>query len=500
MPDINLGWDRLPPDDGEERADPQPAIPQSPPTWGAGDQSRYDKVQAGISQVETDADAGEIHPIHAHAALMDLLPKKAALDQKRVAASAAAQQMAQHQAMHANAFQASLSQADAQHDAENFHGRTAVYTDPITGQTAHYFQKEHGKWEQTHFGNSPQANQPDEADRPVDLQQSSQEPPKIEAGPVGGDGKQRLTIWNGSNRDEYEYDHNGKNARPVDTNRQAPSQVPGKDPIRAEAERQYGRPEPLQFIGRDRHGNPVTNPAWLHYDTGIRTIQNRLITADAAQRRAGAAQVETDYRDALKNHPLKDYQDAADPHAARDRAIMSDFGALHPNDSRVSASKARAASTAAALATKDPDKMSLGQLAAATLGPHANMQTMIQKAEDEVRKDARVIPPDTDRGDVIYNPSSGAKTGVWQDMHPEGIHAEAQNRVRARLKGMLMDTRKATDAAPATPGAPAASSVKPPPPLDPSKWTKAEIDAKLAEKLAAQKPKGPAFTPGDMPQ
>jgi hypothetical protein len=80
--------------------------------------------------------------------------------QRKQAAQQFQEGQAQSAALHGIAQQQAVTQLNAAHDAQNFQARTAIHLDPATGQAAHFFQKEPGKWEQMDFGNTPQANQP----------------------------------------------------------------------------------------------------------------------------------------------------------------------------------------------------------------------------------------------------------------------------------------------------------------------------------------------------
>ncbi len=234
------------------------------------------------------------------------------------------------------------------------------------------------------------------------------------------------------------------------------AQQPGADLLKRAktALAAQGVREPPPFLGTDRRGMPIHNPAAIQY----RELLNRQFdvekqkdardkTVATAADRAAAAQTATDYRDALSNHRLKDYADAADPHAARLDAIMGDFAHLHPNDPRVLQWQQGRAAQSAALAKRDPDSLSLGDLAHAVIGPHANVQTMLKDARKEVDADQREMPENTDRAGVVYNPEGGAK-GPYNAMSPEGKAEEAQRRVRANLTAMRADQQRAESKAP----------------------------------------------------
>jgi hypothetical protein len=133
--------------------------------------------------------------------------------------------------------------------------------------------------------------------------------------------------------------------------------------------------------------------------------------------------------------------------------------------------------------------MSLKELAASTLGPHTIVQKLIEAAEAEVKKDAREIPAGTVRGDVTYNPAGGGGGGVWKDMHPEGVHEEAERRVRARLSKMVTDQRA---------GGPPQPQQGQAPELPPAlKARYSQISAAYgAQKPPAQRPAAPPMEPG----
>jgi hypothetical protein len=139
-----------------------------PPNWtaaalqlpfGQPDALQLQRLSYGYSTLQQQVQSGDLSMEEAAPALRQIQERIMPLLQRKQQTELVAQQQANAKLMHAAAQEQAVVQMNAGHDAANFHARTATQMDPATGQTAHFFMKKPGEWEQVDFGNSPQANQ-----------------------------------------------------------------------------------------------------------------------------------------------------------------------------------------------------------------------------------------------------------------------------------------------------------------------------------------------------
>lgn len=176
--------------------------------WSPSDDLHYARVSNGLAQVKQDLESGDLHPFDAAPMLDELQGKLQAMSQRKQQALQAAGAQHQQQQMAEIAHGQALTQANMQHNAQNFGGTTATHTDP-EGNATHFYQESPGVWK-------PVPNKDVMPDIPdgTAVDPADYMPPAagIQMGTTkdNGDGTFTQEIINGSKRTEVTYDANGK--------------------------------------------------------------------------------------------------------------------------------------------------------------------------------------------------------------------------------------------------------------------------------------------------
>lgn len=416
-----------------------PAVgpPEVMEPFSQSDDLRLQRISHSLSAIQDEQDDGTLLPHEADEFRSMLMPQRNALLARRKSAMASQQQEQQANFLNDLAQQQAVQQANQSHNAQSFPDSVASFVDPETGKTKHFYPK--GQYEPMDFGEpapSESAGGEQSLDyMPIGLASVVQAQPTLAD---NGDGVHTMTIWNGPNRQEVDF-QNGRTVAVRQWGREGNPVVPqaqqeASGDLMQEATRRMNRPEPPQYLAGPG-GRPVINPAWVHYDTQRRQIHGRLLMQQQQQQRAEGARVETDYADALRSHPIKDYADADDPHAARRNAIMSDFALRHPNDPRVVQWRSERATKTDTPAERKAETASLLKNArkAGLKITDGQFLTMQSGMEREVDRDKEIAPTVNFQGKGESKPTR-YEGKTWAELPAPLRQAEAHRRLTERLE------------------------------------------------------------------
>jgi hypothetical protein len=118
------------------------------PRWTSADDMRYARKAASLNQLRDDLDAGVLYPHDAAPLFNRLSTDLAGMDQQKQQFDTLQQQSATQAALHAQAMQQGIVSTNRQHDADSFLNTIRDYYNPVTGQSAAFYQTEPGKWSQ----------------------------------------------------------------------------------------------------------------------------------------------------------------------------------------------------------------------------------------------------------------------------------------------------------------------------------------------------------------
>jgi hypothetical protein len=129
--------------DGQQQA---PPMPQPPDPWTTADGQRLDRLNQGLSGLQTELDEGKLTKEEFEPLYQRVNGMRAPLLQKQQAHAEQAQNMAKMQALHANAMARGVEQQDARFDAQGFGDRMYRYVDERSGNEQAFYQTEKGRW------------------------------------------------------------------------------------------------------------------------------------------------------------------------------------------------------------------------------------------------------------------------------------------------------------------------------------------------------------------
>ena len=408
-----------------------------PPVWSQADEIDLQRLMNGKSGARQKYMAGEWGNETFAAMNAQIDAQTAPLLQRKMAARQFAEGQATQAALHANALQQGVRQADMMSAAKGFPGTIHKEYNPDTGGFNTYYQSEPGKWSLRESQpltldpigvgteESPAEMSPIGATDTNSGENASQRPMGPDGLPLGDeprfrtirgdDGTTRqeriptlaehelvrqavgaspgqMDITNGPYTDRYQ------GGRFVGTNRPAPQQSPdGAGNYYNQARAAFG-PEPPQAIP-DRFGRPSINPAWVQYNREVLLQARQLQAQEFKQKLADQAIAAKEAQNEAK---LKEREKASTPPA-------------------------------------DLSTLSLGQLSDFALGKGRghDLVKMIADEEAALAVDGGTVPTDTTINGTVYNPSGVTNPGPWKNVAPDDRHTEAIGRVRRRLSSML---------------------------------------------------------------
>lgn len=265
--------------------------PPAPDPYTSADDLRLQRLNQGLSHVQSEVDDGTLDPNEADELARMIHFQRTPLLAKQEAAKKMARSEQQQNLLEMNATQQSLMQADAANDARNFQARTATYTDPLTGRSKHFFQTTMGNWS------------------PIDFDQETNPESGLPGGKTEGanegtgegapllkkneDGTHTLEIYNGQNREVMTFDANGKTVSRQQFDREGrevlPQQAqqedstagltPGQlDELRKRAVQSNGQEPPPFRV--DRFGRQFPNPDHRTWMEGVNRTFNSLVRSE----------------------------------------------------------------------------------------------------------------------------------------------------------------------------------------------------------------------------
>ncbi len=219
--------------------------PEIPEPFTQADTLRLQQFNQGLSEAQKQVDDGTLAPEEGDALKQGILKMRMPLLARQEMSQKQAFQEQMKQQQQGSALAQGMQHADAVYRARGFNDRVSVYTDPLTGQSAHMYEHEPNKWKQIEFPEqaqaegsqesaqtaySPEAGAASETSQtnwgpegqggpPEDRGEPGVPPgtpgPETPPGPMGParpnpDGTHTLDIWNGQSRESVQFDKQGK--------------------------------------------------------------------------------------------------------------------------------------------------------------------------------------------------------------------------------------------------------------------------------------------------
>lgn len=495
--------------------EPQPQ-PAAPPRWTAADNIRYAKKSAGLNQVRDDIDAGVLYPEHAEPIVRDLTNDLNQMDQQKAAFDGLQQQSATQAALGQNAMARAVQQADQNHAADGFLSTMRTFIDPVTGQSATFFQAKPGQWTQVSLPEGGSAMfSPGEGKGG-----GSPDGDPMLASAGAGKGRFDQTIQNGPWIDQF------GGGRLVGTNR-------------PQDNRQQGGGEMFGLAGDTMQQIEATaNAAAMHMPPGVQRnalvshVKQRLIMSAIQERAAGQRQTavaeqrsqaesEKEWRDlrseahraianedraAAKDGLPSKYTRAADRLKAADELAQEQWAARHPETPRaqawVKAQGAKGSATEAVTPAGPPTLPNI--MAFATMKTGGSMTS--HEANKALNEILDTVKEDTSLADNVADPDDPSRVvgGPWNQLPPQVQMAEAVRRFAKDLEVKTGRRLTPPDSRPQQPAGQAPAAAQPQQPQQqPARQTiklppdlKAKYDAINATHGAAYKAAAGAVTPG----
>lgn len=197
--------------------------------FSTADDLRLHTLNQSLSSVDDQSAEGVLFPEEADEARQLINEQRIPLVKKKLATEQLAQQKMRADLTDQLAFEQSVKRANMVDDANAFNHQVAIHVDPLTGRNAHFYPK--GQWEQVDFGEpSPVEGAEGLGDSSTGDEafagspetqfegggQASPRPPEqlpqpqIKSNP---DGSQTMEIWNGRNREVYQFPAGGGQAQ-----------------------------------------------------------------------------------------------------------------------------------------------------------------------------------------------------------------------------------------------------------------------------------------------
>lgn len=304
MPDFDESFDPA----SEPQGPPAPQPPDPTEPWDQSSDIRLSKLNSALQAVNQQQESSYLAPYDAERLRSQIVPERTRLLQRKQAS----EQMQKQQAIRDAHEQAAVAQGvmlqNRQADADSLGSVVKPVVNPATGRTVLLAPKGYDVIDDGTNDAEESPGVPGGIDYmpPAASVMGIGATPDLEKTPDG----HKLTIWNGLNRQEVQYDQNGQrtgiqnfgpDGSPVQP--QAP-QGPAETDLWKQARSKVG-PEPPQFIAGP-HGRPIPNPQHGHWATEVRQEHKQMWT-DARDARIKQEKEDKEGREKKAKEDRDDY-------------------------------------------------------------------------------------------------------------------------------------------------------------------------------------------------